>query len=193
MFVAGPTLTFRENRLTEHLHEQKAQLAILSSSQSVIDTFSPDALTARLTRIQERQVKMDQKADIILQILVDQTQPVVSKAEQEWLSELEELHGVVKRRIGQTVAQVCLVLLHCDASNFPHSIAAPQLKAQKELLAQKCLKLGTTQSNLVKTKVLGSSQIERIRRSLDVEFELIANVTRRTELLVQAMQRINLP
>ena len=104
IFQAGVLL---KTRLEYILQEQKNANHIISCAKNI--SFNQE-FQERLNAIAKRQKKLDAKSSIILQILLDQTQPELNSAEKEWFSDLKRLAILIKKKISLAIDDVIFVI-----------------------------------------------------------------------------------
>jgi len=76
-----------------------------------VSSDSEHELNKRLDAIKKRQKKLEAKSTIILQILVDQTQPELNTAEKKWFSDLKKLAVWIQKKMCLSIDDVILIFL----------------------------------------------------------------------------------
>lgn len=97
-----------ESRLKYILGEHNEATRILSSASSL---DSNEELNHRLDAIKKRQKKLEAKSTIILQILLDQTQPELNTAEKSWFSDLKKLAVLIKKKMALSIDDVIFIFI----------------------------------------------------------------------------------
>jgi hypothetical protein len=100
-----------ESRLNYILGKHKEAKLVLSTASAFVSSDSEHELNKRLDAIKKRQKKLEAKSTIILQILVDQTQPELNTAEKKWFSDLKKLAVWIQKKMCLSIDDVILIFL----------------------------------------------------------------------------------
>lgn len=103
LLQAGVVLQARLNYILQEHEEAKkvVSAASLLSSSNYSEDFE-----LRLNAISKRHKKLESKSGIILQILLDQTQPELNSAEHEWFLNLKKLAISIKKKFSLAIDDV---------------------------------------------------------------------------------------
>ncbi|EGF79635.1 hypothetical protein BATDEDRAFT_89031 [Batrachochytrium dendrobatidis JAM81] len=167
--------------LIEHLdrqvHEYAQQMTILDECTNRIDslTTKQSCTHDRMKAVRERYAKTLTKVDLILQILVDQTQPELSIAEIKWMHELQGCRRGLSRDVAPSITEV-------------GERAKEVIKKQQADDVQESIQRAERQQM---SEVLGSSQILRIRNALHQEYKVISSTAMKMARLEAEMSGMN--
>ncbi|KAI8917426.1 nuclear pore component-domain-containing protein [Entophlyctis helioformis] len=129
----------------------------------------------RAEQLRERQQRIAKKLDVVLQIVIDETQPALSAAEIQWANELRqkelETRGDLNVRIEQARDRAAAVV----AQYLNEAAEAREVRRQREK---------------TKTEMLGSGQMRRLREALVNEYQVINHAAEKVEALQQEVEAL---
>ncbi|KAJ3044895.1 hypothetical protein HDV00_000177 [Rhizophlyctis rosea] len=160
LFNAGEQLRERFGQQQAEVQKQASCLQLVSN---LIKGLKSDNVEARITKAQQKHKFLAAKADLILQILVEQTQPELSQEELKYMEEVKDLN--------KTYEQTFQPMLN-------------KMRKQKELLkGQRELKKLDDRENPPVQEELGSDQQERISNALEEIYGVLAHNMKQVERL----------
>ncbi|KAH6584107.1 hypothetical protein BASA50_000584 [Batrachochytrium salamandrivorans] len=159
--------------LDRQVHEYSQQLTVVGECTHRLEKIAANRVTMqqRLDAYRIRHKRILSRLDLVLQILVDQTQPELSAAEIKWVQELRACRRLVNRDL---VPSICEILE--KTKDVTKRLATDDI--QESIYLEERLRM---------TEVLGSSQIIRIRNSLKDEYMVLSDAARRAEALQAAI------
>ncbi|KAJ3052042.1 hypothetical protein HK097_006954 [Rhizophlyctis rosea] len=176
LFNAGEQL---RERFERQRTEIQLQAACLQKVAEIANRFNADLAELRIARIQQNQQYLAQKADVILQMLVDYTQPQLSRKEKQYKEEVEELKKIVDNKFKP---------IQRDLNN-----QRQLLEGQRQIKELNKKYLAGNQAS----EELGSNQKIRIRAALDEILGVLAQCHKQAATLQRMeysiRQRLGMP
>ncbi|KAL2919302.1 hypothetical protein HK105_200945 [Polyrhizophydium stewartii] len=169
-----------KGEMLEHLDRQalenKQHVTVLADSLARVEAIDGRVRAAgeRIERLRARRDRLAAKCDLVLQILVDHTQPALSPAEIKWRDDLvvlrKQLTYDLKPAVVETALRTKEVARRTEADEAQEALMAAQRRRTAEML--------------------GSGQIARIRESLKVEYTVLSDAARKVEALEAEMRAL---
>ncbi|KAJ3255959.1 hypothetical protein HDU77_003458 [Chytriomyces hyalinus] len=168
-----------QNRLDDIQHEAITQHKHVQSYTKVLDEQilkRGDKIHERAEEIEKKQNILVNRADAIVQLLMELAQPQLSEAEKEFFQELKEfqsrVRSVLKPRLGQISKQKEVLLAQVKQAVGPNGTIADLSKSVGE-------------SN---PSSLSSGQVKRIGEALSYEYSLLADTWKKVEAVKMVLE-----
>ncbi|KAJ3103493.1 hypothetical protein HDU97_010076 [Phlyctochytrium planicorne] len=162
--AAGNELNFRIGDLSE---EETKQEAILKGWEAVLEREK--RLQEKSVSVKQKQGELLKKLDAVLQILIDASQPQLTKEDEEWFAELRGLSAKVKSHYNPQIRQM----------QRKKSIVLPDIQRSNE-------------QNLARMGGLSSSQMKRAHEALTVEYRLITDAWKKYSEIQRMMELLKI-